>query len=86
MSDPNREVGYHIGDSLWLTKAANQKNKCSSKDKLLGIELPFDWCLVRGSELRKLQSDLRQAKFDAVMRLHSCANLLKEQIRKELLC
>jgi hypothetical protein len=30
-----------------------------SKLKTIGIELPFGYCLVKGSDLRVLQNDLR---------------------------
>ena len=81
MNDPNQKVERLI--RMGPSKPRSQETNHAERSTLLGIELPFDWCLVRGRELRKLQSDLRRARFDAAMRLRSYANLLKENIRKD---
>lgn len=49
----------------------------------LGIELPFGWCLVKGERLRKLQAELRQARFDAAVRSRMCANLLPDKYHRD---
>lgn len=64
-------------------EGVGRKAKPVMKPPVLGIELPFDWCLVRGRELRNLQMELRRAKFDAAMRLRMCGQLHKEILRKE---
>ena len=82
MNDPNQRIERLIRSRP--SKADQKKiTPPAKKNSILGIELPFDWCLVRGRELRKLQSDLRQAQFDAAMRLRMCANLRRELLRKD---
>jgi hypothetical protein len=58
---------------------AASKSDC----RCLGIELPFDWCLVRGDELRRLQMQLHEAEQTAALRLRMCANLNRKLIRRE---
>jgi len=59
------------------------EKKATQKTERIGIELPFGWCLVRGERLRQLQKDLREARFDVMLRSRMCANLLKQLYRKE---
>jgi len=59
----------------------NKGDRPGTKDdgrKTLGIELPFGWCLVRGRELRAMQTDLREARQTAGIRLRMCGQLLKQ--------
>jgi hypothetical protein len=67
---------YEIPISKPLTKEQRDNAR-------LGIELPFDWCLVRGRELRRLQMQLHEAEQTAALRLRIIANQIKEQKRKE---
>jgi len=51
-----------------------------SKLKTIGIELPFGWCLVKGSKLRELQSELREEKFKAGVRLKRLVNIYRDKL------
>lgn len=53
------------------------------KLKILGIELPWGWCLVKSSELRKLQGDLREEKFKAGIRLQRLVNIYRDRILRK---
>jgi len=55
----------------------------TERSTLLGIELPFDWCLVKGEMLRRLQTDLHEAQQTAALRLRICANLQRQLLRKD---
>lgn len=82
MSDPKGQVKAPIGFTL-LGKATMEIKGDKKTDGVLGIELPFDWCLVRGSVLRSLQKQLHEASMTAALRLRMCANLRREILRKE---
>jgi len=47
------------------------------KKRILGIELPRGWCLIKGSKLRELQNELREEKFKAGVRGRRIANLYR---------
>jgi len=49
------------------------------RKRMLGFELPFGWCLVKGSKLRELQSELREEKFKAGVRLKRLVNIYRER-------
>jgi len=84
-SDPNEIIERQI--RARPTKAEQKKiTPPAKKNSILGIELPFDWCLVRGRDLRALQKELHQAQQTAAMRLRICANLQKELLRKDSRC
>jgi len=51
-----------------------------SKLKTIGIELPFGWCLVKGNKLRELQSELREQKFKADVRLRRLVNIYRDKL------
>jgi hypothetical protein len=53
-----------------------------SKLKTIGIEMPFGYCLVKGSELRKIQTELREAKFKAAVRARLISKLYLELAKK----
>jgi hypothetical protein len=58
----------------------NKGDRPGTKDdgrKLLGIELPFGWCLVKGQRLRAMQKELHEIKQTAGIRLRMCGQLLK---------
>jgi len=82
MSDPNNNGQlYQFGaKSLYEQR---QKGFMPLSEKLknaesLGIELPFDLCLVRGEVLRDLQARCRQAEFEASLRSRVIGNLMAE--------
>jgi len=86
MSGPNREAEMLI--RMGPSKPGAQESKARStqnpeRSTLLGIELPFGWCLVRGRELRAMQTDLREARQTAGIRLRMCGRLLKQIYGKE---
>jgi len=53
-----------------------------SKLKTIGIEMPFGWCLIKGSELRKLQTDLREAQNKVAIRSRWIADLYRSIYNK----
>jgi len=76
MSDPK-------GFTLLPAKPTGGAKKATQKTECLGIELPWDWYLVRGERLRAMQKELRQVRYTAALRSRMCANLLKQLYRKE---
>jgi len=85
MSDPNNKcwpwsiVGAALKEAQ-ITELSKSDNLTRS---MLGIELPFGWCLIKGQRLRRLQKELHEAQQDAELRLRMCANLRRELLRKE---
>lgn len=51
----------------------------NSKLKTIGIELPFGWCLVRKKELQEIQSNLREARNQAKIRLKRLTNIYNQK-------
>ena len=37
-------------------------NRKRIESKMLGVELPFDWVLIRGKKLRAMQTEIREAR------------------------
>ena len=88
MSDPTYECGPYSKIGAKLCREGHmplteKHKKRSHTPGIEGIELPFDWCLVRGQTLRRLQKELHEAQQTAGVRLRMCANLHKELLRKE---
>jgi len=83
MSDPKGQCSRPMGFTLLPAKPTGGAKKVMRKTECLGIELPWDWCLVKGERLRAMQKELREARFDAALRSRMCANLLKQLYRKE---
>lgn len=86
MSDPmgitiKPPIGYTL--TLPLGPGPTQQQRDKAKAERLGIELPWDWCLVKGSVLRDMQKQLREAQQTAALRLRMCANLRREFLRKD---
>jgi len=50
------------------------------RKRMLGFELPFGWCLVKGSKLRELQSELREEKFKAGVRGRRLVNIYRDKL------
>lgn len=88
MNNPNQNIEWMIrGARRDPSKVKLDYMPLTEKHKnhrhVLGIELPFDWCLVKGSVLRDMQRQLHEAQQTAALRLRMCANLQKELLRKE---
>jgi len=56
--------------------------KEKKKKGFLGIDLPWGWCLIKGSELRKLQTDLREAQNKVAIRSRWIADLYRSIYNK----
>ena len=84
MSDPKGECSRPMGFTLLPAKPSDMTKKARREMERLGVELPFDWVLIRGRDLRTLQTELREAQYTASLRARMCAGLLQQLNRKEV--